>query len=362
MDKKEISILGGGPSGMSAAITLRKNGYRPVVYEVRERPGARFVNGWQILENYTDKRDAIEDLKQMGIADRFRYIPGRSMRFYDWRLRQYDFRCRDPFGYFIVRGPGEETLDTALHRQAQEAGVEIRYGQRGTPEDCDIITSGRMKAAGISKEIVFDSDSDDILITLLDNHIAPLGFSYLFILGGRGTIGTAILKDFKYIDHYSEQAFLRFQQISRFSIFNRHESASSVGFFLPHTAEENGKLFAGESAGFQDFLFGLGIRRAIQSGHLAARSIIDNVSYDRLWKDTFEKSMKSGILNRLAYEKAGNRGLSGAMRLAQRFDFRSIGHFLHNPSTIRLGIACIARRMSRNPNPLNTRSAWNRQD
>ena len=127
--------------------------------------------------------------------------------------------------------------------------------------------------------MVFDSNSPDTFITILDNKISPIGFSYLFIVNGRGTVGTAILKDFNNIHYYSEAALLRLLQIENFNMENIKSSVSPVNFFVPKTAKQDGKLFVGEAAGFQDYLFGLGIRMAIKSGYLAAESIINNTDY-----------------------------------------------------------------------------------
>ncbi|MFC1733755.1 NAD(P)/FAD-dependent oxidoreductase, partial [candidate division KSB1 bacterium] len=137
-------------------------------------------------------------------------------------------------------------------------------------------------------------------------------------------------------NNYTESVVLRLKQIVKFSMFNERESVSSVGFFLPATAACNGKLYVGEAAGFQDFLFGLGIRRSLQSGYLAARSLIESRPYDALWKNSFGRQLESGILNRFIYEKSGNAALALLMKAGQHFDFQKTGYRLQNPSLMRL--------------------------
>jgi len=346
MDKnnRNIRILGSGPSGMAAAITLLKDGCNVSVTEQKKLPGERFNNGWQILENYSSKEDALTELQSMDISNSFFYKAVSDITFYDSALRPFEFHSKKPFGYFLKRGPADDTLDSVLHKQARELGVTISYGQKGNIETSDIVAAGSTHAAGISKEIAFDSDSEDTFITILDNHLTPLGFSYLFIINGRGTIGTAILRDFKHINEYAEHVMLRFKQITKFNIYNVKESVSSVGFYMPNTAIQDGRLFTGESAGFQDYLFGLGIRRSIQSGYLAAQSIINNEDYDKLWKNKFRKNMYSGVLNRYFYEKIDNPGYHACMQIAHRFDFQKIGYRLQNPSVVRLGLSAILQK------------------
>jgi len=344
MNKKHIRILGAGPSGITAAITLKNHEYNVTVYEQKEKPGDRFTDSWQILENYSTSTDALQELKSMNIASEFLCCPQSEITFYDSKLRSFPLKSSKPFGYFVKRGSGPDTLDTALHHQALNCGVEIHYATKISPEDADIVATGSKHATGISKEISFDSDNENVLLTILDNYLTPFGFSYLFIINGRGTIGTAVLRDFKYINHYANTVLLRFKQLLKFSMNNVKESVSSVGFFLPTTAVNDGKIYIGEAAGFQDYLFGFGIRRSIQSGFLAAKSIIENVQYDFLWKQHFGKNLSSGVLNRYIFEKSGNAGYSLLLKTAKHFDFQKIGFMLQNPSRIRLLLSRLIRQ------------------
>lgn len=358
--KRQIKILGSGPAGMAAAINLAKNGFNVVVYEQRERPGAHFCSGWQILENYSSDNDALKELESMNINPEFFYKPESNIDFFDSRLRRFPLRGKKPFGYFLKRGTDTDTLDTALYNQAQNAGVEFHFRTRINAQKADIIAGGSVHAAGITKEVVFESDTKDILMTILDNYLTPLGFSYMFIINGHGTIGTAVLRDFKHINGFAESVVLRFQQLLNFDMRRVRESVSPVGFFIPKTAVVNNKLYAGEAAGFQDYLFGLGIRRSIQSGYLAAKSLIDGIHYDILWRKKFGALLTGSILNRFIYEKCGNTGYTILLRFAQHLDFQKTGFFLQNPSFFRNISANVVKllwKSSRNCKHKN-RCAW----
>jgi flavin-dependent dehydrogenase len=69
--------------------------------------------------------------------------------------------------------------------------------------------------------------------------------------------------------------------------------------------DKNGAMFIGEAGGFQDYLWGFGMRYAFQSAHLAARSIIQNESYDDLIKEHLLQKMKHSNRNRLISEAMG---------------------------------------------------------
>ena len=47
---------------------------------------------------------------------------------------------------------------------------------------------------------------------------------------------------------------------------------------------------------------------AFKSGYCAARSIIENIDYDKLWKKEFLKQLKVSAINRRIYERLSNEG------------------------------------------------------
>ena len=87
-------------------------------------------------------------------------------------------------------------------------------------------------------------------------------------------------------------------------------------FLYPSTARNGRILFAGEAAGFQDALWGFGMRYAMLSGHLAARALIEKMPerYERLWKKRLGGIMRTSIVNRYFYERLGDTGYNEFMR------------------------------------------------
>ncbi len=72
---KKIIILGAGLSGLTAAINLAKSGYTVDVYEKNKDVGMRFNGDIQGLENWSDKKDIIKELKERNIDIDFDYSP-----------------------------------------------------------------------------------------------------------------------------------------------------------------------------------------------------------------------------------------------------------------------------------------------
>jgi hypothetical protein len=83
-----------------------------------------------------------------------------------------------------------------------------------------------------------------------------------------------------------------------------------MNFHLKRQATKAGARYVGEAAGFQDYLFGLGIRYALTSGALAAKSILEGRDYDELWNEALGRKQETSLVNRFLYEAGGNFGLS----------------------------------------------------
>jgi flavin-dependent dehydrogenase len=133
------------------------------------------------------------------------------------------------------------------------------------------------------------------------------------------TFGCAIVADFKQIDTYFDHSLAAAQRLHHFDVpEDARTGYSYMNFHLKHAATSNGSRFVGEAAGFQDYLFGLGIRYALTSGALAARSIIEERDYDELWKSELGRKQQTSLVNRFLYETGGNFGLSMFVRQAAR--------------------------------------------
>ncbi|MGH9337278.1 MAG: NAD(P)/FAD-dependent oxidoreductase, partial [Vicinamibacteria bacterium] len=299
---KTVTIAGAGPAGLAAAIHLRRSGFPVAVFERRESVGARFIGEWQLLESYSRKEDALEELRAMGIEPSFEHRPATWAHLVDDRGRKREVTSRAPYGYFLRRGSEEGTLDSSLASQATALGVEIHYGRKLDPQDADIVATGPGPADGIAKEIAFRTDVPDRVEVIFDPDLAPGGYAYFFVLGGWATLGLALLDGYGKLERQFDKAVVRFQELSPFEIENPRPGYSYMNFFLHPSSQRGNRLYAGEAGGFQDYLFGLGIRYALSSGHLAARSLVENVPFDRLWKERFLSGMRSSLATRFLYE------------------------------------------------------------
>ncbi|MEO6323115.1 MAG: NAD(P)/FAD-dependent oxidoreductase [Thermoanaerobaculia bacterium] len=343
-----ITIAGAGPSGLVAATLLARAGRRVVVHEKNATVGARFIGDFQVIEDASDPSETVPQMFDRLSLPRPAWRPALGGEFFDAKLRRSVIRSEKPYGWFVTRGPDEGTLDRILLAAAEDAGAEIRFRSRVDPSQADLVATGPQTPDGLARETTFATDQAERVRVLYDNRFAPNGYAYLFTHGGRGTFGCAIVKDFRAIDAYFEKSLARFAEIEAVRMDERRDAYSFMNFALKESAERDGRPAVGESAGFQDYLFGLGMRYAIQSGALAAETILSGGDYQAAQRARFGRLQRVSVVNRFLYELGGNTGLSLFIRDAARRDFRGVLASWYRPTVLRLALAPLVTRLWKN--------------
>ncbi|HXG59124.1 MAG TPA: squalene/phytoene synthase family protein [Thermoanaerobaculia bacterium] len=316
-----IRIAGAGPSGLAAAIALARAGRSVEVHEAKSGVGMRFIGDLQIIEGSSEREPVPDFLDRIGIERNFYFRPATWATFYDRGRVAHRIRSAEPYGYFIRRGPEAGTLDHGLLEQARALGVNVIFNSRLSPEAADIVATGPAAPDGLAREMTWQTGEPERIDVFFDHRLSPGGYSYLFILDGLATFGCAIVADFRRIDDYFEHALAAAQTTHPFSIPSATRTGYSyMNFHLKRAATSGGARWVGEAAGFQDYLFGLGIRYALTSGHLAAESILRGVDYDALWQKELGAKQETSLVNRFLYEAGGNSGLSMFVRRAAKAD------------------------------------------
>lgn len=296
-----IRILGAGPSGLSAAIVLARAGRHVVVHDRRTRVGGRFHDDYQGLENWSTDRDVLGDLTQAGVRPDFECEAIHGGTIYNTRLRAAVIRSARPLVYLVRRGGQPGSLDCALAEQAQQAGAELRLGSAIPVEEATIVAGGPRRPRAIAAGINFQTDAADTVSAIVRDSLAPRGYTYLLVGSSHATLATVLYADFKRAREYLRRSVDTYVRLQGLRIAAPVEWGGYADFQVPRSAIRDGRLYVGEAAGFQDFLFGFGIRMAMLSGVLAAVSILRQVDYDMLWRGRFLKMLVSSRVNRLAY-------------------------------------------------------------
>jgi len=308
-NKSVVSIVGAGPAGLACAIVLARADYPVIVHEQRPYVGGRFHDDFQGLESWSADGDVLAELARNGIEPTFeRHAVCSGVAFDAWGGR-YQIEAQAPLYYLVRRGAGQGTLDHSLLTQARALGVDVRFADRiKHVEGLAVFGGGPRVADAIAAGYVFDTDTPDGDWICFDNQLAPLGYAYLLIHGGRGTVASCMFTGFKREAEYVARTVAMFRDRTGLKMHNERRFGGYANFRLPRTAVQGGHLVIGEQAGFQDALAGFGMRYALRSGVLAARSIIEEIDYATLWRRELLPLLKTGVANRFIFSTLGDHG------------------------------------------------------
>lgn len=335
LTKSPIEIVGAGPSGLACAIVLARAGRSVVVREWHETVGARFHSDFQGLENWSDQRDVLGELRAAGIEAHFLAHPVYEGTAFDAWGESYPMKGEYPLYYLVHRGSQDGSLDRGLLEQALELGVEVRFDDRvREPAEHAVLAIGPRTADAIAAGHVFDTDRPDGNWVAFNNALAPLGYAYLLIHDGRGTLASCMFTGFKRQAEYVERTVAFFSEKVGLRMRNAHPFGGFANFRLPRTAVQGGHPVIGEQAGFQDALAGFGMRYALRSGILAARSLIEGKDYTRAWRTELLPLLRTGTANRFIFNSLGERGWRWALRGLSRSDTAAKLFQLYRPSLL----------------------------
>jgi flavin-dependent dehydrogenase len=308
----ELTILGAGISGLTCAISLAKAGHKVTVFEKNSDVGMRFNGDMQGLENWSERIDITKQLKEMDISINFDCDPFSEYTISDG-IKEKTFSTKKPLFYLVKRGAFDGSLDYGLKKQALEAGVEILFNKTMPAEEADIVATGPevKKIRGIDKGIVYNTDSKDKIVLVLNDDLAFKGYSYLLITKNYGCMCTVVIDEI----HRAQKCFENTERYFDEKHPDVKTSVKKVGgtgtFGTRHPLRIiNGKketLFVGEAAGLQDMWAGFGMRYAFESGYLAANCIHKNKDYGKEARRKFENKLKAGMVNRYLFESFGKK-------------------------------------------------------
>ncbi len=340
-----IRIAGAGPSGLAAAISLANAGRRVEVFERRPACGARFGGDLQGLENWSSPTDVLQEIRRAGIEAPFDAAPfDRGVQ--SSGSRDDAMRFDRPAFYLVKRGDVPGSLDRGMAEQARDCGVTIHFGQPCPSNTADIIATGPRGRTpfAIDTGIVFETNAPDCAIALLNNDVAPGGYAYLLITNGYGCCCTMLFSDFPSIH-------ARFSRVKDMLLTQRGidvrnpRTVGGLGHVQAHgqwTSANASRV--GEAAGLQDFLWGFGIRLAIQSGVLAARALTEERDYATEAERAFASSLRVGVTNRWLWEMGSARHYTPVRALLRSVSPLSVLSAAHREQWWHRLLAPFARR------------------
>jgi flavin-dependent dehydrogenase len=301
---KPLKIIGSGPSGLTAAINLAKAGREVHVYEKNSDVGQRFRGDLDGLENWSHKEDVLDHLARMNVLLGFPNHPFRDVTVANG-VRSQDFHFRRPLFYAVKRGIESDSFDQALKKQAILSGVNFHFKQSFAVTEGDIVATGPIvrEIFAVDRGIVFQTDLPDTAIGLVNEAAAYQGYAYLIVAKGHGCMCTVLFDRFEDVHQCFEETTRIFKNLVGLDIRDAKSVGGIGGFALKNVFQSDGRLFVGEAAGIQDFLWGFGLRDAIASGFLAAQSILEGRSYEEMARTYFSRKLRASLVNRYLWEK-----------------------------------------------------------
>lgn len=314
--EREILIAGAGLSGLTAAINLKKGGRAVRVLERNEASGEHRLPDWDCVENWTSLEDLPFFLQSIGIESaRFRFAGSTSFSVIDPYRKRYDVHTERPLFYMVKRGPVDGGLDHGLQRHAEEMGIPIEYGVSCPPRKANIWAGGTFGQGSfmLSTGIIFKTDHADCVCVLVDAGIAPRAYAYLVVVDGEGTLAVVLTRARKEANRLLERAIQAFKSSTDLNILEPRKSGGTGGDMA---AFWNGRsdVVIGEAGGFQDYLWGFGIRHALTSGYLAAQAILNEQDWQSLADEQLRPLVRASLVNRWLYDRVPNRGYALLIR------------------------------------------------
>jgi flavin-dependent dehydrogenase len=123
-----------------------------------------------------------------------------------------------------------------------------------------------------------------------------------------------------------------FERLMGLNMINPRPHSGVGNFCVPGSAYSGPNPTVGERGGFQDALWGFGLRYAIVSGVLAARSLLEARDFDLLWRKEFGALQGSEVINRALFAIIGNSGYAWLFRRLERSaDARRLLAWIYRP-------------------------------
>jgi flavin-dependent dehydrogenase len=346
---------------LAAAITLARAGRAVEVRELRSDVGGKFHGNLQLLTNYPDSRDAGDELVELLGATPVRLWQQRSARLYGPSGKATEATCSEAFGYLVQRGPGELALDGALKHAALDAGVSLRFSERVLPGEAAIVATGGSGVQGVAREWFGETSLPDGFNVVFDNRLCPGGFGYLLVAEGHTVIGAAVVKHHQRIAESFKKMALWFEENAGAPHVEKHTLVGALDLMLgADDPQMEAPLYVGEAGGFADFLFGFGIRLALQSGKLAAECMLDGKPFGAAREAFFGDRFEASLVNRFLYETGGHAAYRFFLRKARSTEFRRIGRDFYTPTFAKRMLLPVVKALwgKRKPCVHGPRCAW----
>ncbi|OGO86364.1 MAG: hypothetical protein A2Y22_02125 [Clostridiales bacterium GWD2_32_59] len=289
----KVAIIGAGVSGLSCAFELRKHGCTPVVFEKQSQVGEpmNYTGMWasNFIRHFGDPIYYIKKKYNLDIKPLCRYKE-IIMKFPNGQVN-----VKGNLGYIMERSSDIFSLENQIARQAD---VNIIFNSAVKVEDIKndfdyvVVAGGYHNPADklgiwstttISHSRVTRVRGDfipGVCKTWFNTEYANHSFCYLVPKSSKVATLAQILDSVQQnqYDSYWDR-FITMEKLN-YEVIEKKDTNHYSGIVSPMQKENI--FFIGNAAGLTDNFMGVGAYNAIISGICAARSIINNLNYDKI--------------------------------------------------------------------------------
>jgi len=289
----KVAIIGAGISGLCCAIELQRHGITPTIFEktkiLGDKPGylvatlRLFYRSYRSPMSFIKSKYGISIVPEHPINEMVMVSPNKTLS------------TKGNHGYAFLKGIAENSLE---HQLAAYLDVPIEFdsdikiqdvkkdfdyiivaaGDRTIPNALNLWTTTFMAKCRLAT--ISGSFDQNTLVFYLNKSYGKNGYGYLLAKNANEAELLLAVSDITTdkMDYYWNE-FLITENIKT-QVIQYHNFEHTIGY--PSTNQFENIYFAGNSGGMIDDFLGFGTLRAIESGILAARSIVQNKDYNKL--------------------------------------------------------------------------------
>lgn len=349
----KVCIVGAGLSGLSCALSLEKYGFAPDVYEQFDRPGGMVPYMVCLLQliNKPIPDPLISLKKEYGIS----ITPVRTLDKLISFSNKNMSKATGKLGYFFESGPSDRSMQNELYRNLRVARVKFNtvadiknlsasYDKvvvaAGTPYDAKELGcwSKDILRSWIRGSIVEGNFDPSTFIIWFNKTYANNGFAYLAPFNANTASLVLVVSDVKEEQVESYWRMFLDQEKITYTLKQHFLKEHIAGFC--YQREIDNILLVGNSGGLMETFLGFGIYNAIASGVLAAKAIVDNLSYQSLAAKFNDKLYKSYLVR----QRLNNYTNEDYDRLLGLLSFLPVNRMIYNTN---LDVLTMHEKLSR---------------
>ena len=299
----KVAIIGAGLSGLSCACELKRLGIVPIIFEKKSYVGDALEYTKVTLRLFDRYHgNAVDYLKKYY---KISIEPLNTLRKIVMIGPGKTTTIKGNLGFIYMKGIEENSIENQIARYLdipicfdryatlEELGDSFDYvvaatGEDSIPKQLGVWTT-TFNTIFRTATIVGNFETDKMIIWM-NTEYAKNGYAYILPKGSREAYFTLIVNNItgREMDYY----FKRFLEIEEFpyTITETRDCEFNAGAANP--VQKGNILLVGNSAGFVSEFLGFGLTNAVESGVLAARSIVKNLDYNKLVKHIVKEKDK----------------------------------------------------------------------